>query len=106
MKPGSYDRVNVTECGVYLPDGTLAGSVLTMNNALKNIIDATGLSLDLAWPMTSLNPARQLGLDHKKGKLVPGYDADIVVLDPHDYAVMMTMVGGEMVYEKISGMNA
>lgn len=87
----------VTNDAIYLPNGTLAGSTLTMNNALQNIMRSTGLLLAQAWPMTSLNQARQLGIDDKKGKIMPGYDADIVVLDPDDGSVKMTMVGGKII---------
>ena len=71
----------VTDSAIYLADGTLAGSSLTMNKALYNCIQATGLKLEEAWPMTSYNAARQIGMEHRKGMLEVGYDADIVILD-------------------------
>ena len=49
--------------------------------------------------MASLNPARVLGLDHRKGVLAVGRDADIVVLND-EYGVVMTIIGGEIVYNE------
>ncbi len=102
MIPGCYDfsghHVQVTHEAVYLPEGTLAGSILTMDKALRNTMSAASLSLEQAWPMTSRNAARQLGLEHRKGILRVGYDADIVVLDKDDYSVQMTIGEGKMLY--------
>lgn len=102
MEPGTYTigdhTLQVTSSGVYLKDGTLAGSVLTMNKALYNCVHVLGISLADAWPMTSFNAAKQIGLDHTKGKLAVGYDADIAVLNPADYSVEMTLCSGQMVY--------
>jgi N-acetylglucosamine-6-phosphate deacetylase len=61
--------------------GGLAGSGLTMNKALKNAVEMVGLSIADAVKTVSANPARVLKLDNKKGHIVPGYDADIVLFD-------------------------
>lgn len=82
-----------------LADGTLAGSILTMDRALRNILAATGLPLAEAWPMTSANAASQLGLAHRKGQLAPSFDADIVLLDDANQ-VTLTMAGGRVVYRR------
>lgn len=82
-----------------LPDGTLAGSVLTMERALANVIASTGRSLREAWPMTSLNAAREIGVSASKGSLEAGKDADLVLLDA-DFNVAMTVAGGQIVYER------
>ena len=82
-----------------LPDGTLAGSILTLDKALQNIIAATGLPLEQAWPMSSLNAARAIHLAQRKGSLAPGKDADLVLLDP-EAGVRLTMAEGEVVYER------
>lgn len=81
-----------------LPDGTIAGSILTLDRALKNIMAATDLSLQEAWPMSSLNAARAIHVSERKGSLEVGKDADLVLLDP-DFSVRLTMVEGEVVYE-------
>jgi N-acetylglucosamine-6-phosphate deacetylase len=90
--------VSVRDGAVRLPDGTLAGSILTMDRALKNILAATGLPLEAAWPMSSLNAARAIGVSARKGSLEPGKDADLVLLDD-DSQVRLTVVEGEIVYE-------
>jgi N-acetylglucosamine-6-phosphate deacetylase len=79
-------------------DGTsLAGSTSTMIRGVRNMIDLCGLSLVEAVQMASLNPARALRLDRRKGRIAPGFDADLVVLTP-DLEVRETWVGGRAIY--------
>lgn len=61
-------------------DGHLAGSTLTLDRALRNIV-ALGVSVQDAVKMLTWNPARLLGLEKRKGVLAPGADADLVLLD-------------------------
>jgi N-acetylglucosamine-6-phosphate deacetylase len=61
---------------------TLAGSVLTMNRAVQNMVEAAALPLELVIPLATEVPARILGVSDRKGKLAAGYDADVVVLTP------------------------
>jgi N-acetylglucosamine-6-phosphate deacetylase len=61
-------------------EGKLAGSTLTLDRALRNIV-RLGVSLGDAVRMLTLNPAKLLGIEFKKGALRTGADADIVVLD-------------------------
>lgn len=61
-------------------EGKLAGSTLTLDRALRNIV-ALGVPLASALPMVTANPARQIGLGARKGVLAPGADADLVFLD-------------------------
>lgn len=63
-----------------LEDGTLAGSVLKMDDAFRNVIQFTGCSIEEAVLMTSVNQAEEFGL-HKKGELQIGKDADFVIMD-------------------------
>ncbi len=77
-----------------LASGALAGSTLTMDAAFRNIIAATGCSLVEASRMCSASPARAAGLDDRKGRIAPGYDADIVILDA-ELRVVRTIVGGQ-----------
>lgn len=79
-----------------LEDGTLAGSVLTMDEALRNIIAFTGCSLPEAVRMAAATPARLIGEDRRKGKLAPGLDADVVALSP-ELKVEAVWVGGREV---------
>lgn len=64
-----------------LADGTITGSVLTMDQALRNVLDMTGVTLSEAAGMLALNPARAAKVADAKGLLQPGYDADLVVFD-------------------------
>lgn len=97
-----YDQdgrpVIVRDGAAYLPGDTLAGSTLTMDRALKNFIAAANAPLDIVWPATSRNAARQLGLADRKGALAPGMDADLVLLDD-DLNVRLTVTGGEVVFQ-------
>src|SRR5690606_15782046 len=81
-----------------LGDGTLAGSVLTMNDAVKNIMEFTGCSLEEAITMAAVNPAKQLN-SRKKGSLSKGNDADIVSLD-NENSVDATFCKGTLAYER------
>lgn len=80
-----------------LADGTLAGSTLTMDRAVKNFREATGCTLAEAVQAASLNPARLLGLADRKGSLAEGKDADLVLFD-EDLNVHYTILGGEVAY--------
>ena len=80
------------------PNGTIAGSSLTMDRAVRNFVQHTGLPLYQVVNMASLNPARSVGIDGKKGSLEVGKDADIVITDG-DFNVRETYVRGECVYE-------
>ena len=78
-------------------DGTLAGSTLTMNAALKNLMAVTGEPLDKVWQTTSLNPARVINVDDRKGSIVVGKDGDLVLLDDN-LDVHLTLAEGRVVY--------
>jgi N-acetylglucosamine-6-phosphate deacetylase len=78
--------------GVRLPDGTLAGSTLTMDQALRNLI-ALGLSLREASLRASTHAADYLGLQDR-GRIDEGFYADLVVLD-RDLALQRVLVEGE-----------
>lgn len=80
-----------------LKDGSPAGAYQLLNYGLKVVSEQTNIPFKDAVYMASTVPARMLGV--KKGELKPGYDADIVILDD-DYQAQMTMIGGEIVYEK------
>ncbi|MFZ5596678.1 MAG: N-acetylglucosamine-6-phosphate deacetylase [Bacillota bacterium] len=102
MPDGKYtfcDREIILKGGkVTLAGGSLAGSSLTMIEAVKNMVTMAGIPLYEAIMMASLNPARMLGRESIKGTLAPGMDADLLLLDS-DLNVRLTMVGGEIVYD-------
>lgn len=101
MPPGRYpigDRTVIVEDGaVRLPDGALAGSVLTLDLGLRNLQRATGAPLSQLWTTASRNAARVAGVGDRKGEIAPGRDADLVLID--DQArVHLTVVGGRIVH--------
>ncbi|MFD0828950.1 N-acetylglucosamine-6-phosphate deacetylase [Neobacillus sp. M.A.Huq-85] len=103
LKNGQYDlggqQVNVRDGKAFLDDGTLAGSILRLGDAVKNILTFTGCSLEDAIEMTSVNPAKQLNIYDRKGSIAAGKDADIVILDDQ-LEVYMTICRGKVAYKK------
>jgi N-acetylglucosamine-6-phosphate deacetylase len=87
----------VAEGVVRLHGGTMAGSVLTMDVALRNLIRASGGSVEELWPTASRNGAIAAGVADRKGLIAPQMDADLVVVGD-DVDVRMTIVGGRVVY--------
>jgi N-acetylglucosamine-6-phosphate deacetylase len=77
-----YDyEVTVADGAARLADGTLAGSVLTMGGAVKNMIELAGLPLETVIPLATEVPARIAAVADRKGKIETRYDADIVALN-------------------------
>ena len=103
LKNGLYDlggqEVIVRNGKAVLADGTLAGSILKLGHAVKNILTFTGCSLREAIVMASVNPAKQLKVFDRKGSIAKGKDADIVILDD-DMEVFMTFCRGTLVFKK------
>lgn len=87
--------VNGIECR--LADGTIAGSVLKLNQAIRNLLKYTDLPVWEAVNAASLNPAKRIGADISKGSLEVGKDADIAVCDD-DFNISRTIVRGRTVY--------
>ena len=103
MPDGEYENGGQTfvvkgiECR--LPDGTIAGSVLRLNQAVRNFRDHACVPMYAAVRAASLNAAESAGLAQKKGSLTPGKDADIVLMD-EACAVKATIVRGICKYTK------
>jgi len=101
MRCGTYDlggrSVDVREGKALLKDGTLAGSVLKMNDALANMRKYTSMSLQEIVASVTQVPSKKLGIN--KGELRKGYDADIVIFD-EDLSIITTIVGGEVKYKR------
>ncbi|MFE7812595.1 N-acetylglucosamine-6-phosphate deacetylase [Streptomyces sp. NPDC057433] len=76
--------------------GSIAGSTLTLDRALKRAVTVDGLPVEHAVAALSANPARLLGMDDRIGSLEPGKDADLVVLDA-DFTLKGVMRQGEWV---------
>jgi len=79
--------------------GGLAGSTLTLEAAVRNVMRFAGVSLAEGVAMASAVPAEAMGLAGRKGCLAPGADADVVLLGP-DLDVRLTMVAGQVVYRQ------
>ncbi len=107
LEPGQFSFGNLGDiCFAYegaparsVKDNTLAGSGLTMDQALKNAVKWLGLDLVQASKLVSHHPAQVLGLGHKKGLLEQGYDADFVVLNDH-LDVSQTWINGKCFFER------
>jgi N-acetylglucosamine-6-phosphate deacetylase len=101
MPDGTYflGQVRIhTKDGVARNDqGGLAGSIIALDRGLRIAMQAAGLSLPDALPMVTSSPAAAMGIAARKGRLAPGSDADLVVLDD-ELNVKMTIVGGRVVF--------
>ena len=102
MPDGEYDLGGQTvylrgiECR--LADGTIAGSVLRLNEAVRNFLRHTDLPVWKVVRMASLNPARRIGVSECKGALTVGHDADWILAD-EEFNVYRTVIGGEVIWE-------
>ncbi len=80
-------------------DGTLIGTAVGLSQLLARLIRFTHCSMVAAIETVTVNTARILGLEKRKGSIAPGYDADLVILD-RDLSVRTTIVGGQVVYQE------
>lgn len=90
--------ITAGEKAALLPDGTIAGSILTMDRAFQTLIDRVGLSIVDAATICATTPARELGLVGH-GILAVDAAADLVILDPR-LEVVQTYLGGQLVYAR------
>lgn len=85
LEPGEYELggqpVVVTEDRALLPNGTLAGSVLKMNEAARVMLQLDGVEIRDIIQMASVNPAKQIGIYDRKGSLSIGKDADMLLVN-------------------------
>jgi len=101
MEPGTYKLyeldVTVDDGGAArLADGTLAGSVLTMDRAVKNMVELAGLPIEYVLPLATTVPAKIAGVADRKGKIEVDYDADLVVLDERLEVEQVVVRGNEV----------
>lgn len=98
---GEYDhgglRVFVKNKRASLQDGTLAGSILTLDEAVRNIKKYTRLSLFEIVKLASLNPAKVLNISRSKGSISPGKDADLIIFD-EGIQIKQAFVNGKLKY--------
>lgn len=102
MPDGEYDLggqpISLKGIECRLADGTIAGSVLKLNNAIKNVIDHTELPVYEIFKMASLNPAKAIHCDTRIGSLEEGKDADIIIAD-ENINIIRTIKKGKTIYE-------
>lgn len=104
MPDGEYtvdDRtIIVKDSACRLPDGTLAGSIIRFNQAVRNFKQAVGEPLETFWQATSLNAARSIGVSDRKGSIAQHKDADLILVDAESLDVHLTMVEGRIVHQQ------
>ncbi len=102
MEEGKYDlggqEVIIKDGRCLLIDGTLAGSVLKLNDAVRHFAENTTVGLEKVIPLATLTPATYIGVQDRKGSLEVGKDADIVLLSDK-LKVLKTIARGEVKYE-------
>lgn len=103
MPDGDYELggqpVIVRNNEARLPNGVLAGSVLRMNYAVRNVMKFLDLPLEEVVKYATINPARNLGIDHEVGSIKVGKRANLVVVD-ENLEVYMTIRDGIVIYQK------
>jgi N-acetylglucosamine-6-phosphate deacetylase len=102
MKDGKWElggqEVIVENNSARLNDGTLAGSILTLNKAVLNMMKYTDLKIYEAVALASLNPAKLINMDNAKGSIKIGKDADLIIFD-EELKVDLSISGGKIIYE-------
>ncbi|MDH5623286.1 MAG: N-acetylglucosamine-6-phosphate deacetylase [Candidatus Bathyarchaeota archaeon] len=101
MPDGEYalgkQRIIVKDGVSRLESGDFAGSTLTMDRAVRNIMKLVGTPLQTAVKMATINPAAVVNVDENKGSLELNKDADIVIIDD-EVNVYLTIVKGKILY--------
>ena len=82
-----------------LADGTLAGSVLKMNVAVKNMVEKVGAPIEKALDFASFNPAKNLHMEKEIGSVAVGKRADYAVLN-ENFDVLCTVRNGKIIYKR------
>ncbi len=90
-------KVRIKDGQPRLENGRLAGSLLSLNRAIKNVVEFAGISSTDAVRMATINPAKLLGIQNRKGSLEVGKDADITFFD-ENFKVKATLVKGRVVW--------
>ncbi|HAF62153.1 MAG TPA: N-acetylglucosamine-6-phosphate deacetylase [Anaerolineaceae bacterium] len=102
LPDGEYDLggqlVHVANGTARIANGSLAGSTLTLDQAIRNTMEFTGLPFQSVLEMASSVPAKAMGITETKGFIRSGNDADLTFFDPN-YQVKATMIAGELKYK-------
>ncbi|KAB7704253.1 N-acetylglucosamine-6-phosphate deacetylase [Bacillus aerolatus] len=101
LAPGNYELggqpVTVTEDRAVLADGTLAGSILKMNEGAKQMLNLEGVAISDIIEMASMNPAKQIDIFDRKGSIAIGKDADVLLVD-NEMNIEYTICRGIIAY--------
>lgn len=101
LRDGQYElggqEVLVTDGIARLRDGTLAGSTLTLDRAVYNVMKMAKIPLNEAVRMATYNPAKLIGVSQRKGSVEPGKDADLVVFD-ENIRIKNVLVDGKILF--------
>jgi len=101
LKDGTYSlggqKVILKDGEARIETGSLAGSTLTLDRAVKNMYNSTDLELYTVFKMATINPARLLGIDHYKGLIKENYDADLILLN-NDLEIEKVYIKGKRKY--------
>jgi N-acetylglucosamine-6-phosphate deacetylase len=95
---GGHQQVQVRDGIARTSRGSLAGSTLAMDSALRNVMRFADLTINDALRMATTTPAEALGILSRKGIIRPGADADLALVDP-DLNVRSTIINGALVYD-------
>ncbi|MFC4025100.1 N-acetylglucosamine-6-phosphate deacetylase [Oceanobacillus longus] len=102
LADGDYELggqpVKVENGQAVLKDGTLAGSILKMNEGAQQMLKLDGVSIENIIEMASVNPAKQIGVYDRKGSIEVGKDADILLVDDH-LNIKYTIARGIIAFE-------
>lgn len=102
MPDGTYNlgsvRVHIKDGVARNDEGGLAGSTVSLDLGIRNVMKATNMALPEVVPMATSTPAEAMGINDHKGRIAPGCDADIIVLDDEGF-VKMTMIQGKIIFQ-------
>jgi N-acetylglucosamine-6-phosphate deacetylase len=102
LEPGDYELggqpVKVTEDRAVLQDGTLAGSILKMDEGAQQMLQLGGVTIKNITEMASMNPAKQIGIYDRKGSITVGKDADVLLVDD-ELNIQYTICRGVISYK-------
>ncbi len=103
LEEGEYElggqKVIVKDGAARLADGRLAGSVLTLDKAVRNLLEISSLSIPDIFKMVTANPADKISLGHQLGRIEEGFRADLAVFNDN-FEVEKTFKDGELIYRK------
>lgn len=103
IKDGEYElggqRVFVRKGVAKLENGTLAGSTLNLRKAVHNMVSRMNLPIHKAVSMASINPAKAININDRKGSLEVGKDADVIIFD-RNINILASILGGNLIWTK------